>query len=342
MLWRCKVAWLVLSVVVLSALADEPRGGAPAGDASPWFGVAREHASPMAGALAAPYFFDKERGWFWYERELEPLPEEAEASAPEPAKPTLKGPEPLTAEWFRKNLEKYRDKAVDEPTQENVKAYLYLQRVMLDKASRFSEVSQAVSMSDPILDENARRPIATFGSMEADKLAVAAKDKAARKLAKMAGLWFVFESTCQFCEKQAGVLKGLENAYGFKVLPIALDGAPLPGNPFPNFVPDRGQSKMLGVEMTPAFFLVRPGGVGGVLSIAQGLVAGDEIIRRAVTQAHEKGWLTDREFDSTKAAKPLMVDPDLGKQLTPETLNNPASIAEQVRENLKKQIRLGN
>lgn len=134
----------------------------------------------------APFYDDKERGWFWYES---PDPEEDMAEiepplpppppAPPPAPP---GPKPLSAEWFRKNMEKYRDKAIDDPTHENVSAYMYLQRVMLDKAEKFAEASQHVVMADAVLDENSRRPIATFGAFAKDEMSTKGTEKAARLL----------------------------------------------------------------------------------------------------------------------------------------------------------------
>lgn len=263
-----------------------------------FFNVEREReAAP--GPADTDYFTGKERGWFWYEREPEPAPEEEEASAPPPppapepaspaARPAPPEPAPLSAAWFRQNMEKYRDRALDEPTPGNVAAYYALQRVMLDKASRFTDMAGQVSLSEPMLDENLLRPTASFGALAMDDRAVRATDGAARKLAAMAGLWFVYESTCPFCEKQAGPLKGLANAHGFKILPIALDGLPLPGNPFPDFVPDRGQARRLGADTTPALFLVRPGPGGGVLPLGQGLLSGDEIVRRAIALARQKG-----------------------------------------------------
>ena len=109
-------------------------------------------------------------------------------------------------------MEKYRDKAIDEPTPENVSAYMYLQRVVLDKSEKFAQVTQQVVMSDPVLDENSRRPTATFGAFAMDDMATKGTENAAKKLAKSAGLWFFYASTCEFCIKEVGVLKGLMNA----------------------------------------------------------------------------------------------------------------------------------
>lgn len=91
---------------------------------------------------------------------------------------------------------------------------MYLQRVMLDKAEKFTRFAGGDEPSRT--HENSRRPIATFGAFAMDDMATQGTEKAAKKLAETAGLWFFYSSTCSFCVKEAGVLKGLMNAYGFK------------------------------------------------------------------------------------------------------------------------------
>lgn len=316
-------------------------------DGTIFYGVT-DGREQSASVPNSPYYEGKERGWFWYEEpvldedvvETEPLSQELppiqeKKSEPTPAKP----PEakPLSAEWFRKNMEKYRDKAIDEPTPQNVSAYMYLQRVMLDKAEKFTEISQQVVMTDPVLDENSRRPIATFGAFAMDDLATQGTEKAAKKLAETAGLWFFYSSTCNFCVKEAGVLKGLMNAYGFKVLPIALDGLPLPGGEFPDFTIDHGQAKKLGAETTPALFLVKPGENGGAIQLGQGLLSGDEIIKRAITLGHQNGWLNNNEYNETLKVKPMQVDNQTIQGIDEQTMNNPGEMVKTIRDNLRKQ-----
>jgi conjugal transfer pilus assembly protein TraF len=91
------------------------------------------------------------------------------------------------------------------------------------------------------------------------------------------------------------------------------------------------------VETTPALFLVRPGRGGGVLPIAQSLLAGSDIVARAVTLAHGRGWLSDAEYQDTLAARPLLVDADLGARTAPETFDNAPSLTDAIRENLRRQ-----
>lgn len=316
-------------------------------DGSGFFGVSDGRVQ-LSGRQNDSFYQDKERGWFWYEeppiveiddpepREPSPQPPPEKQEEPTLAKPS--GPKPLSAEWFRKNMETYRDKAIDDPTHENVSTYMYLQRVMLDKAERFAEVSQRVVMADPLLDENSRRPIASFGAFAKDEMSTRGTEKVAKKLAEDAGLWFFYDSTCEFCVKQAGVLKGLINAYGFKVLAIARDGLPLPGGSFPDFTIDRGQAKKLGVETTPALFLVRPGENGGAIQLGQGLLAGDEIIKRSIARAHETGWLNDEEYQETRIVNPIQVETKTIQSIDENSLKNPTKWIETIRMNLKKQL----
>ena len=334
--------WLSLAIYCPAVAAV---AGAPV--SAGWFSASIDHQAAEYANPGAGYFSDKERGWFWYGHDPEPEPEEVHPSpvpASPPKQPEAKteplpavaaDPVPLSVEWLRKNLAKYRDQAIDSPTQDNVAAYLYLQRVMMDKAERFSQAFQGVVMADPLLDENTRRPISTFGGNEQDAVAKKAQTATLTKLGKMAGLWFFYESTCQFCVKQAEVLKGLQTTYGFSILPVAMDGLPLPGSPFKNYIADNGQARQLGVTMTPALFLVKPGAGGSVIQIGQGLFAMNDIVERSLSFAHAKQWIDSKEFDGTRPVKPLLVDADVGSKLGSEALQNPAKLVDLIRENLK-------
>ncbi len=115
---------------------------------------------PAAGSPAGFYGRSAE-GWFWYRDPREPflpLPTPAATPAtpppapqvPAPESPAPPGPAPLSAQWFRENLDRYRDRAIDAPSPENVAVYLHLQRIAMDKSSRFATVSERVVQGDPL------------------------------------------------------------------------------------------------------------------------------------------------------------------------------------------------
>ncbi|MBK5938228.1 conjugal transfer protein TraF [Halochromatium roseum] len=275
-------------------------------------------SSPPASAFEVARFYERSaEGWFWYAEEPpeleipepEPEPQPEPAPTPEPPPPLAQpsppeepgpsGPAPLSAAWLRENLERYRDQAIDDPSPTNVALYLYLQRMVLDKAERFAEATQRAVWSDPLLDETTRRPLATFAANLANREAGAARDAALKLIAEQAGLWFFYRADCPYCEAQAPLLDLLTTRYGLAVRAIALDGRPLPGGFFPSFATDAGQAKTLGVVSTPALFLVRP--PAGVVPIAQGVLSLAELQERLVNAATEAGWIPEHWRERTRA-----------------------------------------
>jgi len=188
---------------------------------------------------AAGFYFREQEGWFWYERELaevlEPKTPEQPAvpTAPPLSETTAAGPQPLSAQWLREQMGEYRDAAIDDPTPENVALYLYLQRVALDKSSRFAAATQRAVQRDPFLDEITQRPTATFAANLTNRQAGERREAILRQIAEQAGVLFFFRSDCPYCEAQAPLLKLLEARYGFTVLPVSIDGDSLPGGAFP-------------------------------------------------------------------------------------------------------------
>jgi conjugal transfer pilus assembly protein TraF len=265
---------------------------------------------------AAGFYLREQEGWFWYEREPEPalapeppLPEQlAVPTEPQVSETPPEGPNPLSAQWLREHMGEYRDAAIDDPTPQNVALYLYLQRVALDKSSRFAAATQRAVQFDPFLDEVTQRPTATFAANLTNRQAGDNRDAVLERIAKMAGVLFFFRSDCPYCDAQAPLLELLEARYGFSVLPVSIDGAPLPGGAFPNFRQDSGQAGALGVVSTPALFLVRP--PDAMAPLSQGLLSLAQLQERVVIAAVQAGWISEGEYTRTRpVTADLMLDP---------------------------------
>lgn len=261
---------------------------------------------------AEPYYLDKQRGWFW--KEPIPVPAEPAVAPPEESKP-LPAPKedaewripltkPLSAAWFREELPRLRDRAIEDPTEENIRAYFRLQQAAMNMAERFAAGAQSVVLGDPTLDENNRRPLSTYGAQVVDSVARQEMEKAARHIAETAGIWYFFRSDCPYCAAENPILERLEKRIGLAVLPISLDGRSMPENHFARFVPDKGHAQRLGVTQTPTLYLVQPG--KGFALVSEGLVTDEELIERMVIAAHTAGWLSDEEFNATRPRKPIM------------------------------------
>ena len=82
--------------------------------------------------------------------------------APKNSKPADASEEPFSAKWLQQNMPKLLERAIDSPNKENVEAYLYAQRVAMDKSQVYAESARRVVASDPFLDENNRVPLSTY------------------------------------------------------------------------------------------------------------------------------------------------------------------------------------
>lgn len=262
-----------------------------------------------------PGFYDrKAEGWFWYRKEPEqpkapkpkpkpPVLSQTPQQAPEPAKAAPAPPQALSAEWVRTNLPKYKDQAWDNPTVENVKAYLYLQRFAMDRSEQFSDATELAVVGDPFLDELSRRPVATFATQKLDGTAGRAKNQILSAIAERAGLFFFFKSDDQFSQLQAPIVKMLERSQGFAVVPVSVDGAALPDGSFPEFRVDKGQAERLGIVNYPAVFLASP--EGKFAPIGQGTMSLPDMRHRILVAAKREGWVTEKEFNSTRPVQNL-------------------------------------
>ena len=241
------------------------------------------------------------------------------------------GPAPLSSKWIKQKLKMYKQRAIDNPTKENVLAYLYVQKAAMDKAQKFSEVMQQVVYTNPDVDELQRSPgsqgYSTMMRDEANK----GKDEVLRKLSNEVGIVFFFTSTCSYCLKQAPVLKMFTKLTGINVMPISLDGKALPGGFYPKFKNDSGLSKQLTVKVTPTLYLYKKPNIFAPLS--RGIASITSLKDRIIKVAHAKNWITDQDLNKTKEIKV-----DLIQAKTNPTKMNPTNTKNKINFNDTKQL----
>lgn len=257
------------------------------------------HALPASASI----FDTPAGGWFWYESVPDEAKDDAANKAPVPPETAESADESprLTVGWLRRNAQKFLDAAIDRPTRENVLAWFYVQRLMQDRASAFAEAAQSAVEGNPLVDENFRRPQASFAQREFDRNAALEGDRLLRSLSKKAGIVFFFRPDCPFCRAMAPKVAALSEEYGFPVLAVSLDGENLvlEGKPlFRNFRADSGQAAMLGVTAVPElFFYTRERGF--VRAAAGAMTSGglrDTILRKA----SEGGLISPEEYGRTR------------------------------------------
>lgn len=289
-----------------------------------------------------PWFENKREGWFWYNEAIIEEPAESpteetpvdRTSAADPmprADVVPQGPAGFSSAWLRENLDEYLETAIDDPTPENVQAFLYLQRLSLDRAERFSDAVSMALVADPALDETTRSPIAPFAANQTPKVVAERRARMLEHISTQAGIFFFFESTCPYCQAQAPVLSRLAEAYGFTVYAVSVDGHALPGGEFPDFRVDRGTAEQLGVINYPAMFLVAP--PNSFVNLAQGAVSMLELEERIVQASVLLGLITEDELQDMRM-RPTQTLADISAPTDAELSTNAAALVLRMRQQL--------
>lgn len=223
-------------------------------------------------------------------------PESRPLAQPEAAKPK-QGKERVTVAWLRKHYDEIQDRALDNPTPENVSAHLYTKRIILDKGQRFSEAVATALRTDPVLNENNRIPYASSGSQSVQNANYRAQEQAVRELSKLGGAIVFVDSTCRFCPMQLPIVTSLQRAFGLEFIVVSLDGSRPKG--FDGVVHrDNGLYGKLGLKLTPSIvFVPTPKAYAGAdpnsyLIVSQGYYAQDELVKQIAFAGHHTKLLS--------------------------------------------------
>lgn len=233
-------------------------------------------------------------------------------------------PDPMSAEWLRDNLPKALDRAIDNPTNadgtpsKDVVAYMYMQRILMDKAQNFSTSASRASQLDPLLDESNRIPLDTGAVMQFNRILDADREDAMKYISKKAGLWFFFDSTCSYCVFQLKVLDRFNDKYDFSTLYISMDNKPIKDMK-QKWKPDQGQAKLLNLKITPTLVLVVP--PNNFYIVSQGASSVDTLKNKILMAATVKNLLPKDIKDK--------IDPYSKGVLTAEQMKRSKEIQEQ-------------
>jgi|SRR5690554_1979936 len=250
-----------------------------------------------------PSFYEKkEEGWFWHEpiEELEQEEVEEPKDTPAPAQAEMKKePEkvPLDVDWLKENIPVLMKNAINNPTPENIAAYAYAQRLMMDMSSRFaSRMMDFMSLEHELSEEN-RRPTSAFSLRTFKDETAKGVKKAIDKIGKNAHVWFFFRSDCPYCAQQIPILKELARRYDLDVLAVSMDGETMPGLTDFDVVVDTNYqvSSELNVQYTPTIFIVSNDGEN-FANIAEGLTILPDLEDRLLLVAQKQGFITEEDY----------------------------------------------
>ena len=284
---------LVLLLFLLSLLAEQ----AGAAEWRPW---CFSQESFSASSSASPTFSEEPSlGWHFYcdrvEREKAPEPEAENPPAAindrtQPAE-TEKKEESAVGRIgeMRKELEEARAAAILDPTPENVKDYLQRQKLMLEKASVFSDVFRRTVWTTPELDYTLERPVGALAKRLWSDDRRAERDGVLARLGERYGLIYLGEAGCGGCRVFGPLLRAFAMRHGLDVLAVSLGGGSLEG--WPEAVPDNGRAGRLGLGGAPMPAVVLFDTLTKkVLPVGFGVLAEDQLAERIfLTVSREVG-----------------------------------------------------
>lgn len=248
-------------------------------------GIAQSNGS-SAGDIATPQegdeFYCGERRlgqWFYCERP-ERAPEKSGAPRPEPS-----AAERLTA--ITRQLDELKARAILDPSESNVIAYVQFQREQLDRASTFSDTWQRALWQHPDLDYTLQRPVNTVAKRAWLDNRKADRDAVLTNLSQRYGLFYFFAQSCGACEVFAPILRSVADSHRMAVMAISMDGGP--SRDFPRYTVDSGQRARMGIggNETPALVLFDTA-TRRTIPIGYGILSADEIMDRIFTLTNTK------------------------------------------------------
>jgi conjugal transfer pilus assembly protein TraF len=209
--------------------------------------------------------------WFYCERP------KAKPSAPQAsAQPQQSSTAQLKA--ITKQLDELKARAILEPSEANVIAYVRYQREQLDRASTFSDTWQRALWQNPDIDYTLQRPVSTVGKRAWTDNRAATRDQVLARLGQRYGMFYFFAQSCAACEVFSPILRSVAESHRITVMAVSTDGGP--SRQFPNYVVDRGQRQRMGVPLaTPALVLFDTV-TRKTVPIGFGVMSADEVMER--------------------------------------------------------------
>src|ERR1700752_762353 len=301
-----KIHWILILLLSFFTLQIRARADDSTGPVLP--------SDPVEGeglTAGEPQYFDEHRrGWFWYEN-IKELEKKEDKKPIEP--PHIQSPQP-TVENIRKKGEELFNRAVIDPTPENVQAYMAYQKLMIDRSQQFAEAWRSVLWEHPELDETVHHPTSTLGIQIATAEEKNSMREVITKLSQTGELIFFFRSTCPYCQEESRLLKALEQNYPIGIMGVSLDGQGL--NDWQDYQVDRGQAQNLGVTEVPTLFLLIP--PDKVIRVSTGLIPYDELEKRLYIAGREALGIKQENYPSTEAFLSASHEQDHGQDTVPD------------------------
>ena len=223
------------------------------------------------GLLIPSCFADPQamRGWYFYD-DPKPVVVKAESTPAVKYKNYRDYNDALKQEF-----EEIQDRAIYNPTPENVQAYNSALRTITNNATRFGMLSVTQNWQDPNSGSSLSAPNGAGLQLDLDK-----QREQIGKIVQRYAIFYFIRKDCKYCSVEVNELKRLEFSYNVTVRVVTMDGSTLPQ--YPNPTADNGISQKLGVT-EPGELMAFDSSNNKTTVLGFGYIHFDQIIQRLQT-----------------------------------------------------------
>jgi conjugal transfer pilus assembly protein TraF len=260
---------LILCQVVLLFTTGAPCAGEP----------------PFMEENGKAYYGDAKRGWWWYEkiplekRDRDEKVEDGKKRSPRLSDYTMEELWNMYPDDFQAVLMAFQKKAVQVPSENNVREYYVVQDIARRKSLAFANVSAAVMQKYPDLSVAADYPITAPGrnaevSQRTDEI-----ESRIRSAREEFALIYFSSAGCPYCAEEGSILSRFVEKYGWEIREIDIER-------------EAAVSSIFGIETTPTLLLIYRGradhitvsaGVASLAEIEEKLYRGIRLLKNEIT-----------------------------------------------------------
>jgi len=202
----------------------------------------------ISSNLSGGWLSRKAEGWAWYEdREKKKKKEQAD----------VESSEPQTLEAVRQQIDQKLERAILEPSEENVIEFMKEQRHWINRSAYFADVWSRILINHPEFDPTAAGvPVSQYGLQIYKQQRKERQDEHIKQLAREQGLFFFYEGEKKESQVFSFLVHELERLYGWRTIAVSMDGILISG--FAHNKEDNGIAGEMGVVACPALFIVDP------------------------------------------------------------------------------------
>ena len=260
---------LILCLVVLLFTVGAPCAGEP----------------PLPEENGKAYYGDAKRGWWWYEKiplekkEPEKKTEDGKKRSPHLSDYAMEELWNMYPDDFQAVLMAFQKKAVQVPSENNVREYYVVQDIARRKSLAFANASAAVMQKYPDLSVAADYPITAPGRNAAVSQRTEEIESRIRGAREEFALIYFSSAGCPYCAEEGSILGRFVEKYGWDIREIDAEREP-------------AVSSVFGIETTPTLLLVYRGnsdhitisaGVASLAEIEEKLYRGIRLLKNEIT-----------------------------------------------------------